>query len=70
MKKSIFWHKHCLKSQKQYLAELKRQVEVAQKNYENCLNSTLFYEKQIEEAEKEGKDGFDPDKYLKKRQTK
>jgi len=67
MKKPLHWHKQCLKNQKAYLNELKRDLDKVQKNYENCLNSTLFYIKQVETAEKEGKDGFDPDKYLKPR---
>jgi hypothetical protein len=42
-------------------------MENAQKHYEASLDPVLFYEKQIEAAEKEGKDGFDPDKYLVKK---
>jgi len=67
MKKPIHWHRECLNNQKAYLNELKRKADQAQRNYEHCLKASMFYEEQIETAEKEGKDGFDPEKYLKTR---
>lgn len=68
MKRPLEWHKQCLLNQKKHLNELKRELDKAQNNYDRCLNSTLFYIEQVETAENERKDSFDPDKYLKQRQ--
>jgi hypothetical protein len=66
MKMPLNWHKQCLLNQKQHLNHTKEKLDRAQAEYDRCFASTMFYIDQVEQAEKEGREGFDSDKYLRK----
>jgi hypothetical protein len=70
MKMSIQWHKECLKRQKNYI-RLKTiaAIDVA-KSIQRDLEEMRFYELQIQEARRLKKDGFNSEKFLKKRKVK
>jgi hypothetical protein len=63
MKQTIAWHENGLKNRKQYYEQRvqahKREKEEIDKTY----NEIRIIEYQIESAKKEGKDGFDGEKY-------
>jgi len=69
MKKSISWHKECLKNSTLYLQETKRAIGHLQEKVKEDENRVWFLAKQIITAEKEGKDSFDSERYLVKRKS-
>lgn len=66
MKFSIEWHKECLYNWKKSLERKEQELERKKREAEKMLQSILFYEEQIRKAEKQGKDGFDSELFLKK----
>ncbi len=67
MKQTIEWHAECLKNNK---SNLDREREEAKRVQDRFLSIELDYERtkeQYELALKEKKDGYDQDKYAKKR---
>jgi hypothetical protein len=62
----INWHKECLKNIKLSIQRKQENFERLQKEIQRDYRDYDFYEKQIIEAEKEHKDKFDSDRYLKK----
>lgn len=67
MRRSINWHEECLKNQKISLKKKGEQLKQLQDNYARCLLDSLSYEQQILEAKMRGKDGFDKEKFNKKK---
>lgn len=67
MKRIIKWHKECLKAREENLIRDQAEFERIQKRLERSRQIAALYKAQIELAEKEGKDGFDADKYAIKR---
>jgi hypothetical protein len=70
MKMPLAWHRENVKNslkyiagEKKYLRDLELQIERDERNLEEYLQ-------QIERAEKEGLDGFDSDKFNKKKVKK
>lgn len=67
MKMSVEWHEGCLKNQRETremdLAALERMCNRIERENRNIE----FYERQIAEAKKQGKDSFDMEKFLVKR---
>ncbi len=66
-KQPIMWHKQCLQNQFKSLERQIVDVDRAKKLLDKAVNDYRFYSAQIELAEKEGKDGFDSQKYGYKR---
>jgi hypothetical protein len=67
MKFDIKWHEKCLVNTKESIARDKEYLERRRIQLEQLSQDALVYEGQIERAKKENKDGFDRDKYGKKR---
>ena len=67
MKKSIEWHKEVLENSKSYAKEQRKIAKRKMAEVEKLERGNLLKQAQIELAIKEGKDGFDEDKYAVKR---
>lgn len=65
MKMSLEWHRNCLKNWKQNAERAVVAAERAKVDADRMAKEVAFYEKQIEAAEKAGKDGFDPERFMK-----
>lgn len=66
-KMPIKWHKECLKNSEENLKrERKHHNEIAERLRDHELRNAIYRE-QIRRAEEEGRDGFDADKFNKKR---
>jgi hypothetical protein len=66
-KQSIAWHEECLMSSEAYLKEREEQLR---KLLEQVVEHRLIVDRrraQIERAKREGRDGFDADKFLPKK---
>ena len=64
MKRSLEWHKECLENRKAHL--LQKEEDYVRRGFEmkRLRASIEFLENQIKEAERLGKDGFDPDRFM------
>ena len=67
MKRELAWHKECLNNQRSYLLRLIDEERGAIEAVARCRASINAYDAQITEAELRGVDGFDRDKFGKKR---
>jgi len=65
MKMSIEWHKESLANTYKSLERKKTQLEQLQKEVDRDLKNANFYHVQVMNAERQGKDGFDSDKFMK-----
>jgi hypothetical protein len=63
-KMPIDWHLKSLANQKITHAELSKQLVRLQERHAASENAINFYEKQIETAKEQGRDGFDPERFL------
>ncbi len=63
MKFDIAWHQNCFKRRANGLAENRERLESSMEALERHENEHSFYSAQIELAIKEGKDGFDRERY-------
>lgn len=63
MNKDIKWHKECLANSKASLDRKRKALKALEVEVGLCARSCNLYSAQISLAEKEGKDGFDRDKY-------
>jgi len=70
MKFSILLHKKSLENQRVYYRSLVKDLERRQIEADKLLSEIEVLSTQISLAEKEGKDGFDSDKFNKKRAAK
>jgi hypothetical protein len=70
MKMTIAWHKEMLGNRERYLAAEETRLAEHVLQVERQKRMTQFLRWQIEEAEKEGRDGFDEDRYMVKRTAK
>lgn len=68
MKFSIERHEEMLVNNKRYVAEMRELVRRHQERLEQAEVDLAHYIHQIEEAKRLGKDGFDRDRFLKKRE--
>ena len=72
--KPIFWHEDCFRNSSRYLEEMRQEFENLKKSYEERITRLTAdlaeYEKQIALAKAEGLDGFDRDRFNKKRTKK
>jgi len=67
MKYSIERHKDCYTNRIRSEEDTRVQLEHLNRRYVEIVQANALYKAQIELAEKEGKDGFDRDKYAIKR---
>jgi len=67
MKQSIEWHQECLVNSTRYAKARREEAEKALAVVEKLEQSNGLKQAQIDLATKEGKDGFDEDKYAIKR---
>jgi len=67
MKKSMRWHRECLIAQRDSLKHYLEQISNIQAVANRLARDILLHEKQVAQAEKEGRDGFDPERYMHKR---
>jgi hypothetical protein len=65
MKRPIEWHQECLKNFRDSINKEIRERDEMISRVEMHIFELQFYEKQINEAIKKKKDGFDEDKFLK-----
>lgn len=70
MKRDIGWHTTCLLNRKNSLEEMRIALKYMQSVYDKMQTDYHIYEDQIERAKRENLDGFDRDKYNKKRKIK
>jgi len=70
-KMPIEWHEKCLKNQKLYIEreeeELSRLKYALEVKLSKQKIDTAFYETQINEAKKQGKEGFDSSRFMVKK---
>ena len=64
MRMSLGWHQECLKNQRAGLARHMADFERMTAEIEQMKRSVALYGRQIEAAEKQGKDGFDRERFL------
>jgi hypothetical protein len=64
MKQSIAWHRSVLENMRGSLSYRQRELERAQDNYDLLAASIQLTERQIAEAERQGKDSFDTERFL------
>ena len=67
MKFNLTWHRNSYANRLMTLCHRKEDLESRQKRYNEASQALSFYKAQIDLAEKEGKDGFDSEKYAIKR---
>jgi len=67
MKQPIEWHKRCLENMHRHLADKRADLLRAQNEYDSAYREFRFYEGQISLAIKDGLDGFDAEKFGKRR---
>ena len=67
MKQTIAWHKECLANSESWLLEEWCKIQRMQEALEKAREWQTFYRAQIERAEREGRDGFDREKFGTKR---
>lgn len=67
MKHPIKWHVEILNRYKIHLEKQEKELKLLSDSIEKTRNKIDFYALQINEAIKQDKDGFDVDKFCKKR---
>jgi hypothetical protein len=67
---SINWHETNFKNHKKYNDSLFKEIQTLQNRYDADSKELDFYKLQIDTAFSKGKDSFDRDKYLVKRNVK
>lgn len=65
--KPLFWHKECLSNWERSIEEKQRSIDQEIALLELSRKELKLYRKQIDRAEIEGREGFDREKYGKKR---
>lgn len=66
-KMPLAWHKKRLQNSRGYEKILKIQLDKLSDQWLTVVSRNNFSEQQIAEAEREGKDGFDADRYMAKK---
>jgi hypothetical protein len=69
-KMPIKWHRECYKNFKASCERNHQNIELLLRQSADQDARLAFYGQQIEEAERRNLDGFDEDKFMKKRATK
>lgn len=69
MKMTIAWHQHCLINLKGSLERYEQRLEELQGERDRCKERYDSYSRQISEALRLGKDGFDEGRFLKPKST-
>lgn len=64
MKRSIEWHERTLVNSKASYERLEQEIARLQADLQRIGAANRFTEKQIAEAKRQGKDGFDSDRFL------
>jgi hypothetical protein len=64
MKMSLRWHKDCLENMRRGAGEKERQAISAREDANKAWRDIAALERQIAAAEKQGKDGFDDEKFM------
>lgn len=67
MKMSIDWHKEILENSKKHLDRKREELKRIEADIDRAAQRVNLHLAQIQLAEKEGKDGFDPERYAIKR---
>lgn len=67
MKMTMQWHESCLHNQKRGLEEDRQRALQAIRQYRRHRKDVQFREAQINAAKAKGMDGFDPERFGKKR---
>ena len=62
-KKPIAWHEECLRNQRLYAEECRKEAVRAADKQDEAEIACEVYEKQIAKAKAEGRDGFDREKF-------
>lgn len=65
--KSIQWHQDSLRNQLAYLKRLEDDLQRKQQEIARIKADVEHYQSQIDEAVKQGKDSFDPDRFMKRK---
>ena len=68
MKFTIEWHENCLRNQAAYLLRIKGEQDRAKRELMEALARHQFYATQIEKAKQMKKDGFDRDRFMKRKE--
>ena len=63
MKQSLEWHKEALKNLREYHAREQRRIVALQERADEHAMEITILSRQIMRAEKEGRDGFDSDRF-------
>jgi len=66
----IEWHKKCLRSRRNGIAYVCREIDALRSNLKRMQDEYDFLERQITEAEHRNKTEFDPEKFLVPRKPK
>lgn len=64
------WHRKGLNSSEIHLARAEAELERVTENVERTRNYVEFMRRQIAEAERQGLDGYDPERFMVNRKTK
>ena len=67
MKQTIEWHSECLRNMVKHAMRLRDMMDRATDDYVRFRESCLFRERQIAEAVKQGRDGFDDERFMVKK---
>lgn len=66
-KRSLDFHKECLVNQLLSIGRAKAELAVAQSRVDRLCREAAFLQRQIEQAEVQNKDSFDPERFLVKK---
>ena len=66
MKNPIEWHEKYLRNMCDHAERLSAEADRAGAKATNVLSDCDFLRQQINEAKRKGKDGFDPDRFMRK----
>lgn len=69
MKMLIAWHEECLKNMVAQLVERRKELNNFQLRVGRLHDECSFLAKQILEAKRRGKSGFDQDRFLKRKES-
>jgi len=67
MKHPIEWHQKCLENMRRDLGDKRADLFRAQNEYDRAYRELRLYEDQVQRAVNEGRDGFDAERFGKKR---
>jgi phage shock protein A len=61
---TIAWHEQCLQNSRSHYEAMEREAAKLQEKIRRMAEDIEFRQKQIDAAKAQGREGFDPDKFM------